>query len=72
MVYCIILLMSCDAEQAPTALHFDTDASHHTSSLWLTSQLTEEIWNDAGMNYWNDLSESETKQLVSDVHSFLV
>ena len=45
--YCVIFLMSLDVEEAPTALHFATDASYHTSSLWLTSQLTEEIWNDA-------------------------
>jgi hypothetical protein len=71
VIYCIFYLKDIIVEQAkPTTLQFLTNASAQTSSLYVASRLPEEISNDAEINYWSDLSESEAKQLVSTTSPF--
>jgi hypothetical protein len=63
-IYAIFYLKAFATPQRSTATQHAGNALPHTSSLYVNSPLTNGVSRDEAVNYWNDLSETEAKELV--------
>jgi hypothetical protein len=63
-IYAIFYLKAFATPQQSAAPQQAANALPHTSSLYVSSPLTHGALGDEAVNYWNDLSETEARELV--------